>query len=201
MPQYHAHAFVDGGYLRELADKLKVGWINPRVLCEGFVYHTQVQRWGQAGTHTEPNIGLTRIGYYDCAPAEGEQDPADVRGYCRAIEVLPDTELGFGMLRGKVRRQKRVDTQMAVDVVVGAFTKAFSVAIIISGDEDHVPAIQEIKRLGIFVVVAGSKEVAGMSPELIRAADRFVEIGGLARRATLITEGGESWPKKEPGSS
>jgi uncharacterized LabA/DUF88 family protein len=195
MPRYHAQAFVDGAYLRERADELKRPWVEPRMLVERVAYDAGVQRWSQPPARWEVQIGLARITYYDCAPAEGEADPPDVRGYCRAIERLPDTELGFGMLRGKIRRQKRVDTQIAVDMVVGAFTGTLTVAILVSGDEDHIPAIQEIKRRGVMVVVVGASKLRGLSPELVRAADRFIDLDlSNIRSFPSLSDGETTWP-------
>ena len=91
--------------------------------------------------------------------------------YWRAIELLPDTQIGFGALRGRPRRQKRVDGLIAVDMMVGAFTNLFEVAILIAGDSDFVPVVDEVRRRGIMVVVAGVQE--SLAAELGRAADRI----------------------------
>ena len=99
--------------------------------------------------------------------------------YWRAIKLLPDTQIGFGALRGRPRRQKRVDGLIAVDMMVGAFTNLFEVAILIAGDSDFVPVVDEVRRRGIMVVVAGVQE--SLAAELGRAADRIWIIDQLIR--------------------
>src|SRR5207253_5397539 len=75
-------------------------------------------------------------------------------------ELLPDTHLGFGSLRGgtgkKPPRQKGVDTLIAVDMLVGAFEKLFSVAILAAGDADFVSVVLEVRRRGVMVIVTAS---------------------------------------------
>jgi len=83
---------------------------------------------------------------------------------------LPDPEIGFGALRGRPRRQKQVVGLIAVDMMVGAFTNLFQVAILVAGDSDFVPVVNEVRRRGVMVVVAGVPE--SLAEELKRAADR-----------------------------
>jgi uncharacterized LabA/DUF88 family protein len=134
------------------------------------------------------------MNYYDCVPLEGESDPQDMRGYCRAIEVLFDADLSFGLMRGKPRRQKRVDTQIAVDMVVGAFTGIFAVAVLIAADEDHVPAVQELRRGGVMVALGAWASQPGLSPELVRSVDRFVDFSAENPTSAVLREGDRTWP-------
>jgi hypothetical protein len=70
-----------------------------------------------------------RTTYYDAIPDAGP-DP-DIEEYWRTIELQSDMHLGFGALRGLKRkaRQKGVDAQIAVDMLVGAFSSVFDVGI------------------------------------------------------------------------
>jgi uncharacterized LabA/DUF88 family protein len=173
---YHAHAFVDGGYLRRLAADLRRDLPDPHRLMRAVSEHGQVQAWG-ARTSNNVNTILTRTIYYDARPDSDELD-APLSDYWRTIELLPDTHLGFGSLRGgtgkKPPRQKGVDTLIAVDMLVGAFERLFSVAILAAGDADFVPVVLEVRRRGVMVVVAASE--TSISDELRRSADRFVAI-------------------------
>ena len=84
----------------------------------------------------------------------------------------------MGVVRGGTKRrpprQKGVDTLVAVDMLVGAFTQLFSVAVLLAGDADFVPVVNEVRRRGVMVVVAGERK--SIADDLVRAADRFVEI-------------------------
>ncbi len=169
-----AYVFIDGGYLRHIAWDNNRPLYNPRDIAGCVVSHKDVQAW-PAGPHTVSNVHLARIIYYDGRPDEpDEEEDKELTDYWDAIELLPDTELGFGSVRGRPRRQKAVDTLIAVDMLVGAFTKLFSVAVLISGDSDFVPVVDEVRRRGVMVAVAAEEE--SLAEDLRRAADRFVPI-------------------------
>lgn len=181
---YHAHGFVDGAYLRKLAEKHQVPLVNPRTLVSNIINAPEVLTWG-ALPHSRGDICLTRVVYYDARPDEEGEVGQELRDYWDTIELLPDTELGFGSLRGGTRRrpprQKGVDTLLAVDMLVGAFTGIYTVAILVAGDADFVPVVNEVRRRGAMVALAASQQ--DVSRDLRRAADRFVGIGpGLAAK-------------------
>ena len=193
---YHAHAFVDGGYLRELARGSDQPLVNPRMLANNIVFDNQVQTWGSveaAGRST----ALARVIYYDARPDVDEEVPAHLLAYWDAIELLNDTELGFGSLRGGTKRrpprQKAVDTLLAVDMLVGAFSRLFQVAILVAGDADFVPVVNEVRRRGVMVTVAASER--SMSLDLRRSADRFIAVGPEleARWFPPLQVNGKTW--------
>jgi uncharacterized LabA/DUF88 family protein len=154
--------------------------VNPRQLADQIAYSYLVQTWQRPRADLAMDkhasglrdIGLARVFYYDARPEENV-DPA-IENYWKAIELLHDTEIGFGTLRGRPRRQKRVDGLIAVDMMVGTFTDLFQVAILITGDSDFVPVVDEVKRRGVMVVIAAVQE--SLSDELRRAADRVYPI-------------------------
>jgi uncharacterized LabA/DUF88 family protein len=162
------HAFVDGGYLQVMAKSLGcVGWQDPsyfvRQVCE------QIN-----GDYRRS--GLKRITYYDGLPDE-PVDEERLRCWT-AIEQTPNVHLGFGFVRGRKgkmpRQQKAVDTLLSVDMLVGAFNGIFGNALLVAGDADFVPAVQEVQRRGVHVCVVASP--TNLSPELRWAADRVFEI-------------------------
>ncbi len=175
---YIAHGFVDGAYLRANADKADLAWVDPHRLVASVALQSVIQEWGdpRSGPH---NAALTRVVYYDARPDAAEDTTKNLREYWSQIELLPDTHLGFGSLRGGTRskppRQKGVDTMMAVDMVVGAVDKLFDIAILIAGDADFVPVVREVRRRGVMVALAADRTT--MSDDLRRVVDRFVEIG------------------------
>jgi uncharacterized LabA/DUF88 family protein len=92
------------------------------------------------------------------------------------VELLDDVQLGFGGLRGLAKkvRQKGVDTLIAVDMVVGAFSGVFDIAILVAGDADFVPVVEGVKKHGVMVTDVATSRT--LSDELRRGADRYVEI-------------------------
>lgn len=165
-----AYGFVDGGYLRKVAEEHSLPLVDPHNLVENVV--------SRQGYSFDKSTRLVRVIYYDARPDNESEIPEELERYWDAIELLADTHLGFGSLRGKSRkrppRQKAVDTLLAVDMLVGAFTENYSVAVLVSGDADFVPVIKEVQRRGPTVIVAAERKTA--STELIQAADRFTEL-------------------------
>lgn len=170
-----AYVFIDGGYLRALAVERSLGLLHPRVLGRGVVESGPVQTWAHDPT-THPNALLGRITYYDALPDHEGDGSNDSETYWNAIEVLDDVHLGFGALRGLKRkvRQKGVDTLIAVDMLVGAFSGLFDIAVLVAGDADFVPVVEEVKRSGVMVAVAAS--ATSLSKHLRRVADRFIDL-------------------------
>lgn len=169
-----AHVFIDGGYLRALGKKLHGKLVDPAHLGSTLVKSGQIQSWAYnplQGTNTF----LGRINYYDALPDQSQLSQ-DTENYLKAIELQNDVHLGFGALRGHQRkmRQKGVDTLLAVDMLVGAFSSLFDVVILVAGDADFVPVIEETRRRGIMVAVAGVQD--SVSEDLRRVADRFIVI-------------------------
>lgn len=173
----NAHCFLDGGYLRGVSKENSRPLVDPRTLASNIAYSELVQLWRTPKGLIAPKefsgvpnttIGLARVLYYDACPDE-VTDP-DMEEYWRAIELLPDTEARFGVLRGRRRRQKGVDGLVAVDMLVGAFNGLFQVGILVAGDGDFVPVVEAVRRRGVMVVVAA--EERSLSDDLRRAADR-----------------------------
>lgn len=69
-------------------------------------------------------------------------------------------------------REKQVDVYLATQVVALAYENAYDIAIIVSGDEDYVPAIEVVQQKGKIVIAVSS--AAMLSDELRRKADRVL---------------------------
>jgi uncharacterized LabA/DUF88 family protein len=171
---FRAHSFVDGAYLRTRSQLAGKPWVDPRALAESVVLSDKVHSWC-ADTHTIRNMALGRVIYYDARTDDDTTADPRLLDYWRKIELLDDVELGFGSIRGgttrKPPRQKGVDTLIAVDMLVGAFTGLFDVAVLIAGDADFVPVVNEVRRRGVMVAVGAASD-GSLSDDLLRAADR-----------------------------
>lgn len=75
------------------------------------------------------------------------------------------------------RIQKGVDVSLACMMQKQAYQNSYDVAILVSGDQDFVPVVQEIQELGKRVEIASFKESAGEM--LIESGDDFIEIDTL----------------------
>lgn len=170
-----AQVYIDGGCLRALSKRRGLSHLDPKALARGLVSSAQVQTWAY-NPMTDPNAFLARISYYDALPDDGAEPSEDLQPYWKAIELQDDVHLGFGRLRGlqKKVRQKGVDTLMAVDMLVGAFSGTFDIAILVASDADFVPVVEEVKRQGVMVAVGADSSF--LAEDLRRVADRFIDI-------------------------
>jgi len=74
-------------------------------------------------------------------------------------------------------RTKGVDIALATDLLGNAYRDNYDAAVLVAGDGDYVPLVEEVKRLGktVHVIFFGEKG-RGLNPELRLASDRFWEL-------------------------
>lgn len=60
-------------------------------------------------------------------------------------------------------REKGVDVQLAIDLVIGAVENCYDIAIIVSSDTDLIPAIRYIKSKGKIVEYVGFSNAPSMA--------------------------------------
>jgi len=77
-------------------------------------------------------------------------------------------------------KAKGVDIALAKDMLSGAFLNNFDVAVLIAGDGDYVPLVEEVKRLGKIVYVAFFA-TNGLSLELRLSSDVFFDFEPFLR--------------------
>ena len=74
----------------------------------------------------------------------------------------------------KQYKTKGVDIALTTDLLGNAYRDNYDAAVLVAGDGDYVPLVEEVKRLGKVVHVAFFSEGRhGLSPELRLASDRF----------------------------
>ena len=72
------------------------------------------------------------------------------------------------------QREKQVDVYLATQVVALAYENAYDIAIIVSGDEDYVPAIEIVQQKGKIIIAVSSSAL--LSDVLRKKADRILLI-------------------------
>jgi len=100
--------------------------------------------------------------YYTCMPYQ-QQNPTDSekkaysqqRKLLQLITNLPDMTVRLGKLQRKHNSfvQKRVDVLLALDMARYAWKNKIDTAILIAGDSDFVPAIDEVMSCGVKTVL------------------------------------------------
>ena len=102
------------------------------------------------------------------------------------LRKIPD----FKVILCKLRKHKRKnenfvfdvkgdDVHLAVDLVSGAYENLYDVAIIVSGDEDFVPAIKKVQKLGKRVINAYFK--SSSSASLKKTCDDSIYMNNLIK--------------------
>ncbi len=134
---------------------------------------------------------LIRTYYYN-APLNREDDDEKHRqqqSFFDSLDSVPYLTKRFGRLEKRIVRhnlpdgtfvstptyvEKGVDTHIVIDMLTFAFKDTYDTAIIVSGDEDFVTAVERVKELGKHVEVAN----LGGSYLLRQAADKYILIDG-----------------------
>jgi uncharacterized LabA/DUF88 family protein len=117
---------------------------------------------------------LIRVYYYNALPREDEvpeEQFAQQKNFFDSINRLPYFEVKLGYIDRGI--QKGVDVQIVTDMILGAVRDTYDTMVIISGDGDFAIAAQAVKDLGKHVEHAF---FAGWGKQLIRTADRFIDI-------------------------
>ena len=144
-------------------------------------------------------------------PSEDEGSPQDNLGhFLNALEMLP----GFFVNRFPRKRrsitcpdcgethhftlEKEVDTTMVADMLRLAAVNAFDVMVLVSGDADHVPAVEGVKTLGKKVYIA-SWGGFGLSLRLRKAA--FDHLDLLQGIPSFAKDPGTGEPAAVPGAA
>ena len=125
---------------------------------------------------------LIRIYYYN-APLDQSEDKESYRKQQRFFDGLRRTDyvtVKLGRLEKRPAKgsksfyyvEKGVDVTIAVDMLSLAYRNTYDTAILVSGDADFVPVVEEIKSLGKHVESAYFEH--GGARRLTEASDRFI---------------------------
>lgn len=71
-------------------------------------------------------------------------------------------------------KTKSVDINLTVDILRHAYQSKFDVILLLSGDGDYLPLIEEVSRFGMQIWVAAFSD--GLNPQLRYAADEFFDL-------------------------
>jgi len=143
-----AAIFLDGGYFA----KVLKNFDEPKV---DFLKFSEI-------LSKNGNSERFRTYYYYCLPYQGSPPTeeerkrySDANKFISQLKKLPRFEIRLGKLSYQSGQfiQKRVDNLMTVDIIKLSATGHIQKAIIVSGDSDLVPAVQESKDIGVIIQV------------------------------------------------
>jgi uncharacterized LabA/DUF88 family protein len=148
-------------------------------LVTGSHYMKDVFIWlpGLSATHvlTQPLKGnqlekyAARAHYYTSLVGNDEK----LLNTRKALRLLGFQPLVFKRSADQ-KKSKGVDVTLTKDLLVNAFHDNYDVAVIIAGDGDYVPVVDELKRMGRTVYVLFFTEaVGGLNEDLRLSCDKF----------------------------
>lgn len=126
-----------------------------------------------------------------------------IANHHRSIEFRRSGGIGYNLFTGEFRLEKTVDVNLAVDLVM--LRDSYDLALIVSGDQDYVPAVQSIKDSGKQVVNVGfltrsGKLLPGGAARLNQITDWSVSVPYEDMREKLnIPEPGVRRPRMSRG--
>jgi len=175
------YVFIDGGYLRQNFKSCMLRYhpneaIQPNVLATA----SALSHGGPERVHPQ------KVFYYDCVDERASNDKGSEDSECMraqeerldAIRNQPGWHVREGRLAGARktnRRQKRVDVLLAVEMLSHAFNKNMQEAILIAGDDDFTPLVEELLRHGTYVQVWSDRRSG--STHLVHTADAGFRMG------------------------
>jgi len=175
--------FVDGENLTIQAQKHFGSRLTPgRCFKQDvFVWFPEQRATGSMfGSNYAPDLyGEAVRSYYYTSLTGTDDDITTVRADLRAIGFEPRVfKREF-----KGRPSKGVDIALATDLLGHAFRNNFDAAVLIAGDGDYVPMVEEVKRLGKRVYVAFLANDSGLNSRLQLAADEFFSLEAWFKRS------------------
>ena len=163
-PQEISYLFVDGGYLRKVAEKFGSEFFGVDELPIN---------------HAVLGNRFTKCFYYDCLPAQRgnealqayEARVSEQRARLSTIRSLRGWHVVEGVMvgTGSRARQKQVDIHIAVDLLTHSYGKNMHKAAFIAGDQDFKPVVEAVVRDGMFIEIWYERSSA--SADLLDAAD------------------------------
>ena len=196
-----AAVFIDGGYidkvLESFAEVKKDYSLIPKI-----DYQALAKQFG-----VEVDCEVFRTYYYDCSPYQGNPPTPEERarfvGHERFMTVLrrmPRFEVRLGRLdriptgpNSYKYQQKRVNSLLTLDLAKLSWQKTIQTAVIISGDSDFIPAVNEAKNMGVLTRVYYSKKGScRIHDQLHQTCDEKIEI-----TSDLIKAVGRGFYKKK----
>ena len=161
----HTYVFIDGEYLRRRHREAMQDFFG----VDGEIDLSPIMR----------TVEASRVYFYDAidyAQLTGEAD-TDWEARVKRLELfharirsLSGFHVRSGSVRpGRKREQKEVDVLLAVDMLVHGFNGSMSRAVLIAGDIDFRPVVEELVRHGVFVDVWYHRK--SFAQELPGAAD------------------------------
>ncbi|WP_342657152.1 NYN domain-containing protein [Sphingomonas sp. NY01] len=175
------YLFIDAGCLRAAVES-----ISERMLGDRFA--AKLNMAALLGEHT-------KAFYYDAVPAQGHAEDQHVwldriapqMDAINAIRSANGFHAQVGDLRGKKVRQKKVDVQIAVDMLLHTVRQNMERCTLLAGDVDFQPLIEALIREGMYVTLWHPPHAAA---DLTHSADSRQVLDAAGLKHVLLTPDG-----------
>lgn len=142
--------------------------------------------WPQAG-HEYPRRPTQVFSPIDAAPLEADASrwhyysalKADDTKLTELKELIHSRGFTPNVFKKEGPKSKGVDISLAKDLLGHAHKDNYDAAVLVAGDGDYVPLVEEVKHIGKRVFLLFLTENHGLSPLLRRAADHFFSFEGM----------------------
>jgi uncharacterized LabA/DUF88 family protein len=165
------------------------------MLAEGFVPRDDMSHipdslvWNPAFTHLAVFHEILRVTYYTSVAGD-ETRVALVKQQIRSLtfvkhptSTLPNSLTPFVIKKDAgTRRSKGVDIQLCVDVLTHVYRRNVDAILLLTGDGDYAPLIDEVHRNGVQVFLSAFS--SGLSPQLRDRVDALYELDGTTWTST-----------------
>ena len=139
--------------------------------------------WSPSFTHLAKYHEILRVTYYTYVVGD-EAAVNSVREELRGLtfnkhmaSMLPNSVTPCVFKKDqKARNRKGVDIQICVDVLSHVYRGNTDAILLMSGDRDYIPLIQEVMKAGVQVFVSAFS--SGLNPRLRHIADGIYELDG-----------------------
>jgi len=135
-----------------------------------FPDHPGTHHWPYSSSLEQPLEPSAVRSYFYTSVAGNDECIQEVRRLLWSLKLQPEV-----FKRAKGGKSKGVDIALTKDMLAHAFFNHYDVAVLMSGDGDYVPLVDEVKRLGKVVCVAAFSS-SGLSPALRLSSDAFVDL-------------------------
>ncbi len=189
---------VDAGYLLAAGAELISGSRDARRHSLALDCDELVLLLTETASMCEPSDELLRVYWYDAALSPDKLTEEQGR-----IADKRNCKLRLGTLN-RFGGQKGVDTLMVMDVLALSRNKAISSILIVTGDDDLRPALEEAQEFGVRVHLLGIQAAKGFnqSQRLQRECDSYRDWGQAETSTFLsISEPAEPTAEAAPGQT
>lgn len=140
------------------------------------VWHPNITTW--------QSMDVVRAAYYTTQVGDDQklaETCKDIFQYSYAYKSSADGSRRHGKLcphvfkkERKSQKTKSVDINLTIDALRHTYNDSLDTLIILTGDGDYIPLIQEVMRQGKKVIVGAFSD--GLNPGLRHIADEFIDL-------------------------